>query len=60
MLLPATPEQAAHLQALQAAFAEVCNALAPQVRDTRCWNRVTLHHLAYKQLRERFPLLKRG
>ncbi len=50
-----TPEQAARLQALQTAFAEVCNALAPVVREKRCWNRVTLHHLTYHALRERFP-----
>lgn len=48
-------EQTARLQDLQMAFAEVCNALAPVVQQTRCWNRVTLHHLTYKGLRERFP-----
>lgn len=53
--LSPTPQQAQSLQALQLAFAEVCNGLAPIVRDTRCWNRVTLHHLAYRVLRERFP-----
>lgn len=53
--LTPTPQQAQSLLALQQAFAEVCNALAPTVRDTRCWNRVTLHHLAYRALRERFP-----
>jgi hypothetical protein len=53
--LKATPEQAARLLALQAAFAKACNALAPLVQQTRCWNRVTLHHLAYKSLREKFP-----
>jgi hypothetical protein len=53
--LNATPEQAARLLALQAAFAKACNALAPLVQQTRCWNRVTLHHLAYKSLREKFP-----
>lgn len=55
--LNTSPEQMAKLQALQAAFAEVCNALAPIVQATRCWNRVTLHHLAYRSLRERFPNL---
>lgn len=50
-------EQATRLQALQTAFAEVCNALAPMVQQTRCWNRVTLHHLAYHGLRGRFPHL---
>ncbi|HVZ46146.1 MAG TPA: hypothetical protein VHA82_20230 [Ramlibacter sp.] len=53
--LQVSPEQAARLQALQKAFAEVCNALAPLVQQTRIWNRVTLHHMAYKSLRERFP-----
>jgi hypothetical protein len=53
--LTPTAQQAESLVALQHAFAEVCNAIAPTVRDTRCWNRVTLHHLAYRALRERFP-----
>ena len=53
--LNTSPEQVARLQALQTAFAEVCNALAPIVQQNRCWNRVTLHHLAYRTLRERFP-----
>lgn len=55
--LNASPEQQARLQALQMAFAQVCNALAPLVQKTRIWNRVALHHLAYRQLRERFPAL---
>ncbi|HHW62985.1 MAG TPA: hypothetical protein GX403_03365 [Rhodocyclaceae bacterium] len=53
--LDASPEQKARLLALQAAFARLCNALAPVVRDTRCWNRVALHHMSYKSLREQFP-----
>lgn len=55
--LNAEPEQAKRLLALQAAFAKACNALAPVVQKTRVWNRVTLHHLAYKSLREQFPNL---
>ena len=55
ILLNTTPEQVRRLQELQSAFAKVCNALGPLVRDTRCWNRVTLHHLAYRGLRESFP-----
>ena len=43
------------LQALQKGFARVCNALAPVVRHTRVWNRVALHHLTYRQLRQQFP-----
>lgn len=57
ILLDTSPEQLARLQALQAAFARVCNALAPTVQQTRVWNRVALHHLTYHDLRERFPEL---
>ena len=53
--LHASAPQHAQLLALQAAFAETCNALAPVVQQTRCWNRVALHHLAYKAMREQFP-----
>lgn len=55
--LNTTPDVAAQLGELQNKFAEVCNAIAPVVRDTRCWNRVALHHLVYRSLRERFPEL---
>jgi len=55
--LNTTPEQFARLQALQSAFAEVCNALAPEVKKSRVWNRVALHHLHYRTLREKFPAL---
>ncbi len=47
--------QYARLVALQQAFAEVCNALAPIAQQTACWNRVALHHMAYKAMRQRFP-----
>ncbi len=53
--LDTSPEISAQLAQLQAAFAEVCNAIAPIVQETRCWNRVALHHLVYRSLRERFP-----
>lgn len=55
--LNTNPEQFARLQALQSAFAEVCNALAPEVKKSRVWNRVALHHLHYRSLREKFPAL---
>jgi len=55
--LDTSAEQLDSLERLQVAFAEVCNALAPIVQETRCWNRVTLHHLAYRKLREQFPAL---
>lgn len=53
--LDTSPDQKARLLALQAAFARLCNALAPVARDKRCWNRVALHHMTYKGLREQFP-----
>ena len=50
-----TAEEEGRLRELQAAFATACNALAPLVQKTRVWNRVALHHMAYKPLREQFP-----
>ena len=55
--LHTSSEQRARLLALQQAFAQVCNVLAPRVQATRTWNRVALHHMAYKELREQFPSL---
>lgn len=49
--------QAERLHKLQAAFAEVCNTLAPIVQRTGCWNRVALHHMTYRPMRERFPAI---
>lgn len=50
-------EQHQRLLALQQEFVRASNELAPIVQRTRCWNRVALHHLAYHQLRERFPTM---
>lgn len=55
--LHASAHQHQRLRALQAAFAQVCNELAPHVQRTRVWNRVALHHMFYKPLRERHPAL---
>lgn len=55
--LNTSPEQLARLVALQRAFAQVCNAIAPVVVQTRVWNRVALHHLMYRALRSQFPEL---
>jgi hypothetical protein len=55
--LQTTPEQHSRLLALQVAFAALCNTLAPLVQRTACWNRVALHHLAYREMRQRFPAL---
>lgn len=55
--LNAAPEQQARLRELQVVFARACNVLAPHVQQTRVWNRVALHHLHYRALREQFPEL---
>ena len=55
--LTAAPEPRQRLVDLQATFSQACNALAPIAAQQRCWNRVALHHLAYRALRERFPAL---
>ena len=54
--LNVSPDQAAALAALQAAYADACNRLVPTVVEHRCWNRVDLHHLAYARLRKETPL----
>lgn len=53
--LDMSPDQAAKLRQLQAVFAKACNSLSPLVQKTKVWNRVALHHMAYKPLREQFP-----
>jgi hypothetical protein len=55
--LQGNAEQQQRLVELRSLFTEACNALAPMVQQTRCWNRVALHHMAYRPLRERFPQL---
>ena len=57
IVLNGSVQQLASLRLLQEAFAQVCNALAPLVQQSRCWNRVTLHHLTYNQMREQFPAM---
>jgi hypothetical protein len=52
-----TAEQKLRLARLQSVFAKACSSLGPIVRETRCWNRVALHHLAYRRLRSDFPEL---
>lgn len=55
--LHTTLEQRARLCELRSVFARVCNELAPQVQQSRVWNRVTMHHLHYRGLRDKFPEL---
>ena len=53
--LDAQPDQYGRLLKLQTAFALLCNDLAPFVSAQQCWNRVTLHHLKYRELRSKYP-----
>jgi hypothetical protein len=53
--LPASGQQ--RLRQLQAEFAAACNLLAPIAQAHRCWNRVALHHLAYRTVRDQLPQL---
>lgn len=55
--LRTTAEQAEKLCELQTQFAAVCNALAPLAQKNVCWNRVALHHLSYRAMREQFPAM---
>lgn len=55
--LPLTEGQKERLSELQKLFSDGCNAIAPIVREARCWNRVALHHMVYRQLRSNFPTL---
>jgi hypothetical protein len=49
--------QHAQLLALQKLFAQACNEMTLQVAQTRVWNRVALHHLHYRMLRQKYPAL---
>ena len=55
--LGVTEDQARRLVALQQLFAEACNAISPVAQANHCWNRVALHHLVYKVMREKFASL---
>src|SRR2546430_1176565 len=54
--LNVTPEQAVRLSALRTAYADACNRLVPLVQAARCWNRVALHQLGYRALRQQTSL----
>lgn len=55
--LNTTAAQFERLLSLQKVFSQVCNQLAPEVSRSRVWNRVALHHLHYRTLREKYPTL---
>lgn len=50
-------DQKLRLQQLNDQFRLACNQLFLIIVQTGCWNRVGLHHLGYKLLRENFPNL---
>lgn len=54
--LAMTPQQALAFAAVRAAYMDACNWLVPVVREHRCWNRVSLHRLAYSRLRSNSAL----
>src|SRR5438045_8221261 len=54
--LNGTPGQAVRLSALRTAYADACNRLVPLVQAARCWNRVALHQLGYRALRQQTSL----
>lgn len=54
--LNVTPELAQRLGALRTAYAAACNRLVPLVQKERCWNRVGLHQLGYRRLRQETAL----
>jgi IS605 OrfB family transposase len=54
--LEVTPDQFANLAQLQAAYANACNSIVPIAIEHRCWNRVALHNLTYRMVRESTPL----
>jgi hypothetical protein len=49
--LEVSAEQAAALSGLRSAYADACNALVPLAREHRLWNRVGLHRIGYRALR---------
>jgi IS605 OrfB family transposase len=54
--LNVTTDQAQRLSALRGAYTEACNRLVPLVQKERCWNRVALHQLGYRRLRQETAL----
>jgi predicted transposase len=55
--LNVSDDQSIKLHDLQKTFAMACDEAALFVNRSRSWHRVTLHHLAYKTIREKFPKL---
>jgi len=49
------PAQRQRLLSLQGIFSDACTAVAAIAVAQQCWNRVALHHMVYREMRERFP-----
>src|SRR5438046_10502124 len=54
--LNVTQEEAVRRSELRTAYADACNRLVPLVQAARCWNRVALHQLGYRALRQQTSL----
>lgn len=54
--LAVTPEQSEALAATQRAFADACNRISGRALAETCFNRVSLHHICYYDVRAASPL----
>lgn len=52
-----TNEKFQQLKRLQEVFNEACNDLFVFVEVSKLWNRVGLHHIGYRVIREKYPTL---
>lgn len=50
--LDTTSEQNQKFCKLQKAYHDACNQIVREVIENRCWNRFSLHHLVYAQVRK--------
>lgn len=58
--LTVSPEDSAKLSETHALYRDACNFVVPIVcknKESRLWQRFSLHHEAYPKIRERFPAL---
>ena len=46
-----TQEDADLLESLRQEYTKACNKIVPEVINSRCWNRVSLHKSVYHMLR---------
>ena len=51
-----TPEQAEALKTVMQAYNAACNFVSDLAWERRCFNQIALHHLTYRDIRERFGL----